>query len=336
MSARVLFIGDPHIKSNDIIRSRIMCEDIIKIAKEELPDQIVIMGDTLHNHNEYTAEPHTQAILFIGELSKIAHVVLLIGNHDIPGPNYYLTHLHPFLAFRYCEEVTLVDQALTPIDIKGMNFLGVPFIPEGRFSEAMNECEMDDEPIAIFAHNEFAIEGIPHYRIRDYWPEDGPLIIAGHIHDYRWPQKNVCYVGTPRQIDVNEDIYKTVSLFTFERNGKYNERRIQVITPPKVEYRIKFGDIPNWNPTIAQCKIIITGTIPETITAKKHPSVVKWRKEGATIRYDAVSVELSIEERECMLKNIMNEEQRVSFRSQYEAKIADDPIMMEIYKKIRY
>jgi hypothetical protein len=335
MSARILFIGDPHIKSNDLIRSRIMCEDIIRIAKEEMPDRVVIMGDTLHNHNEFSAEPHTEAVLFIAQLfEQVAPVVLLIGNHDIPGPNYYMTHLHPFLAFKYCPQVTVVDQAPTVITVGMHKFLALPYVPEGMFNDAIEECDLNEAPTAIFAHNEFCPNG------KDPWSTDMPLIISGHIHDYGWPQENVCYVGTPRMIAVDEDTVKTVSLFTFTERGTFHEKRIVVNTPPKLEYRIMFDEIPTWRPPVdirnAYVKIFITGTVAETITAKKHPHIVKWKREGANIVYNTINDEMTEEERREIFNVITKGSHRISFRAQYEKRIADDPVKVEIYKRIVY
>ena len=78
-----LVIGDPHFKYKAILDGQEFVEKSIKVAKEQSPTFIVVLGDTLDTHEIVRIDPHILATEWISELSAIAPVYLLIGNHDL-------------------------------------------------------------------------------------------------------------------------------------------------------------------------------------------------------------------------------------------------------------
>ena len=56
---KILCIGDPHIKTNNILESENMIESIEKVALERRPDLIICLGDILDKH----ASLHVECLL---------------------------------------------------------------------------------------------------------------------------------------------------------------------------------------------------------------------------------------------------------------------------------
>lgn len=67
-TARILVIGDPHFKVQDLKGSRLMADEIVRIAKETNPDLIVDLGDTLDRFELSHTEPLTMATEWLGQL----------------------------------------------------------------------------------------------------------------------------------------------------------------------------------------------------------------------------------------------------------------------------
>ena len=65
MSVSVLCIGDPHFKKTNIPDVDEFMKRIKATAEKEKPDIIVVLGDLLHYHDTYYAEPFNRAIKFL-------------------------------------------------------------------------------------------------------------------------------------------------------------------------------------------------------------------------------------------------------------------------------
>src|SRR5690349_5041475 len=98
---KCLVIGDPHFKINNGHKTAEMTKAVILIANEIKPDFIVNLGDTLDRHANIHVDPLCDAVNFIHQLSLIAPVYMLIGNHDRRNNSEYLTEIHPFTAIKH-------------------------------------------------------------------------------------------------------------------------------------------------------------------------------------------------------------------------------------------
>jgi len=89
MVKKILHIADIHIrtyKRHDEYREQF--DKFYEIARSEKPDRIVIAGDIVHQKIQMTPELIKIVVEFIVECSKIAKVVILIGNHDFLANNH--------------------------------------------------------------------------------------------------------------------------------------------------------------------------------------------------------------------------------------------------------
>jgi len=85
---KIAHLADVHIRNlerheeyNDIFQK------IIKKLRKITPDRIVIVGDLFESYIEISNEAEIIAGNFLNELSKIAKVIIVRGNHDIRKKN---------------------------------------------------------------------------------------------------------------------------------------------------------------------------------------------------------------------------------------------------------
>src|SRR5271156_171445 len=150
-----LVIGDLHFMKNNLQKMAEFTEKAIQQAKTLKPTFIVILGDTLHDHATVRIQPHNAAIKFLYEMTRVAPVYLLIGNHDMINSKQFLTDETIFLPLKHWKNMTVVDRPVN-VDIKDKQFVFCPYVENGRFIEALNtlgECcwELAD---CIFGHQE--------------------------------------------------------------------------------------------------------------------------------------------------------------------------------------
>src|SRR5438067_639302 len=136
MTITCLTIGDPHFKVDNAIETDEMSRKIISLAHKEPPDFIVVLGDVLDRHENIHVDPLERSTLFLEQLSLIAPLYVIIGNHDRPNNSIFLTSQHPFNSFKRWPQTTIVDKVVTAT-IKGRQFCFVPYVPPGRFMEAL-------------------------------------------------------------------------------------------------------------------------------------------------------------------------------------------------------
>ena len=164
---RILVIGDPHFKSTNKLQTDDLRKEFIKLARRLKPDFIVNLGDTLHNHDKIHMRVLYDAIEFFEDLSEISPLFVLIGNHDRPSNNTFLTdeiNMHPFVGIKEKGNINIVDDATLIYDFNGVRFGFVPYVPTGRFNEALSirkfygssERDIEDKISVVFAHQHFA------------------------------------------------------------------------------------------------------------------------------------------------------------------------------------
>lgn len=228
MVLQCLTIGDPHFKTKNKKETDLMVTKTLELIDQIKPDFVVILGDTLDTHEKIHVVPLTQAILWIEKIASRLPVYLLIGNHDRPNNSDFLSGYHPFQGLKGKKNITVVDTTIAD-EIQGHQFLFVPYVPNGRFTEALTYgCSSENIPslTTIFAHQEFfgAKMGAIISTSGDKWPLTYPFVVSGHIHDYSIPQENIVYTGTPMQHAFGDSSHKTISLFTFPNVEKSQDK----------------------------------------------------------------------------------------------------------------
>jgi len=298
--ASFLVIGDLHIHTNNLDEMEILVEKLQSIALETNPDVIVLLGDLLDTMDIIRAQALTLATNLLAVLSKIAPLLILIGNHDVPGPLSYFSNIHGFnalklwtgtqrgdVSFPSGSGVQVVDTEVVIFKVRGMSFCALPYIPPGRFQEALSTNEVWCETKIIFCHQEFTNCDLGSGRIstcKDEWSSEFPQVVSGHIHKHQRVGPNVLYCGTPRQVSLSEEPYKTVSLINYD--GRLSERRISTELPPRLHLKISASEVNDVEvPDVGRIKIEITGTLSENLVAKRSLRVKQWRRNGFTIKF---------------------------------------------------
>lgn len=286
---RILVIGDPHFKVSNVRETEEMSEKILSTAFSISPDLIVCLGDVLDRHDQISVFPFKRALEFLSKLTSIAEVVVLIGNHDRPNNSTYLTDEHPFLACKQWKNLTIVDSVASK-EYSGKKFLFVPYVPSGRFAEALEIDSGWKESVCIFAHQEFTGAKMgPVISSVENWRLDAPLVISGHIHDFQQVAPNLLYVGTPIQHGFTDSIDKTISLFTWDFSDPsptYSHERIDLGCKKKKVIHVSPDQIDTFLPTQnTLTKLVIEGTASELKALIKSSKIAKLREAGVEVRF---------------------------------------------------
>jgi hypothetical protein len=291
----VLIIGDPHFKVSNVKDTDLMCSAILDQIQQQLlllqqvPDFIVVLGDTLDRHETIHVTPWCRSINFLSKLMAIAPIYLLIGNHDLKNNRQFLSPEHPFSALKlWGPRMTVVDTVISTT-INELPFVFVPYVPPGRFQEALSTLGSDiwKQATCIFAHQEFkgAQMGAIQSEEGDLWPLEYPLIVSGHIHDYQRLQPNIWYIGTPIQQTFGDQDRKTISYIKFDSDG-INETRIDLGVPRKQIVHLEIDDVNQYIPEPnCEIKFVIEGFAGELKAIMKHPNVEIWKRAGYKISY---------------------------------------------------
>lgn len=240
---KVLVIGDPHFKPRNRLESLQMMKSVNKLIAAEIPDITVVLGDTLDTFERADMDCYNLAIDFLRDISLKSFLILLIGNHDRKNNQVYLTNEHYFTPLEYWDNTLVVWKIEKYIHTKNnldYKFLCIPYIPTGRLHEALNDfCETNDpeEYTCVFSHQEYkgAKLGSTISQNGDEWPEDFPLNISGHVHQFDQLQENLIYVGTPYQHGFSDSSDKQVFIFEFtEQDYSSKGYKLDVFTKKKL------------------------------------------------------------------------------------------------------
>lgn len=194
----MLCVGDLHIKPTNV--------HLVDLVEKQIQDtlrrhptlrRVMLLGDVLDTFERVHTQALNRAYQLIHTLRQVAHVYILVGNHDYINNQQFLTDQHWMNALKDWEQVTIVDRVHSIRD-PAFRALAVPYVPPQQFQAALETADLPWRDVDyIFAHQE--IRGCKMGAIvsthGDVWEADAPLLISGHIHDPQQPQPNVVYVG---------------------------------------------------------------------------------------------------------------------------------------------
>lgn len=330
-----LVIGDPHFKIANVRETDAMVDAIVQVAIDKQPDIIVVLGDVLDRHEVIHVSPLTRAINFLASLMVIAPTYVLIGNHDLKNNRQFLSDEHPFSALKYWGPNLIVVDTTTMVTLKGKILTLVPYVPPGRFEEALNMCSGWEASTCIFGHQEFkgAQMGAIISTEGDDWSLANPYVVTGHIHDYQEPQPNILYTGTPIQHAFGDRHDKTISYFTFDSPNQRTHERIDLKLPRKHIIRLTCANVSTYIPDPnCELKIIIRGTSGELKAIKTHVNVVLWKSEGHRIMYKDLPLEQTSEQLIDLPGAVGHAPER--FSSVLYGRISGVPSLVTLYTKI--
>jgi len=290
-------IGDPHFKLDNLSEvNDFIAQTEIELQQIENLDFIVCLGDLLHTHARINSMPMNEAYKFIEMLSKYALTYVLVGNHDMINNSQFLTTEHWMNGMKKWNNVIIVDSGYVNQEF---NCSFVPFVPPGRFEEALETFDKDwRKRQFIFAHQEFkgCKMGAIVSEVGDEWKEEYPYVISGHIHDKQKPQCNIFYVGSAMQHAFGESPKKGLHLFDcmsekweeIEIRMNIVERKILYVNSKNILDEIqnleKRGDINLLNEKMIY-KITVRGNIAEYKMFQKSNEYKQMLEKGVKFVY---------------------------------------------------
>ena len=294
---RILLIGDPHFKVSNQLETTQFSEETYKYINDNLKkiDFVVILGDVLDTHEKIHVQPLCRAVDFIKKISEIIKVYIIIGNHDRINNNVFLTDEHPFSGLKKIKNITIVDKVLK-ID----HFLFVPYVPNGRFSEALSTVNFkEEETEVIFAHQEFkgCKMGAIVSETGDIWDETYPMVFSGHIHDFQQPQRNILYTGTPFQHGFGDSEDKFLVYLEIKDRKEWNIEKIRINVIKKKSIDINVSELEDYKfPENYVLKINIIGDV-KTANLVLSKKSVKQKLKDYNIQYKLKNPEIKLKER---------------------------------------
>ena len=286
MPTTILFIGDPHFQISNIQEVDLFLEKIINLATKKNPDIIVIAGDILHTHERLHTLALNKAYDLIDNMRKITKTYVLVGNHDYINNQQFLTNNHWMNGLKEWNNTIIVDNVIKET-INNETFIFVPYVPPGRFEEALRTLKDDwISASCIFAHQEFAgckmgaivsIEG-------DKWDINNPIVISGHIHSKQQPQKNIYYSGSAMQHAFGESEKNIIAFFSFTKD-QYELEEIDLELPRKKIVYMNVEEIDTYNipETEDQIKVTLKGDYNEFKAVKKTKKYKNLVEKGVKV-----------------------------------------------------
>lgn len=278
-----LLIGDPHYKKSNKDETEQMERAILEYLDGDIRiEKIVVLGDILDTHEKINLFAMKRAVDFLLSLSEHAPVYVIIGNHDRPSNDIFLTDEHSLYPLKWSSnDITIVDKVLIDKDL-----IFVPYVEPGRFMEALETRGVGEMVLKskkyryIFAHQEFfgAQMGGFISQMGDKWHNEYPPVISGHIHDYQVIE-NVTYIGTPYQTGYGDNPDKGIYLLSEDGNLE----KIELNITPKIIVHLKIEEVLEYEfPDDKKVKLVIEGDAAEI---RKAINTTEYRRKLKGIKY---------------------------------------------------
>lgn len=213
----IICVGDIHIKQDNTHLIDIVEKHLVHYIEKYNPMYVILLGDILHYHEKLHTQNLNKACKLIENISKYCKVICLVGNHDYIQNAQFCTTNHWMNPLKKWKDVFIVDQPQKFYLTEEKDFFVCsPYVPPGRFIEALN-THVDDEwknSKFLFAHQEFrgCKMGAIVSEHGDEWSLENPLVISGHIHDKQKLPNNIYYTGACLQHSFGETGYPTLLL----------------------------------------------------------------------------------------------------------------------------
>jgi DNA repair exonuclease SbcCD nuclease subunit len=304
---KILAIGDPHFRSKNVSDTNQLYDGVVKLLDQaetdgETFDLVVVLGDIHHDHSKINSTCQVRATKFLKGLADLVPTYALVGNHDIPNNECFLTEIHSLYPLKGSHpQLVIVDQPLQ-VNIQGYELVFCPYIPVGRFIEALNRCPNWKSAKIVFAHQEVhnvLIGASTRSTSSDKWEADYPFLVCGHMHMYQHLAANTLYTGTPYSTNFGEIDPKSISIITLTDDEVNHVRHdLQLAKHFTVDFGVE--DIEGMEvlltynyPPSTKLKLRLTGTSQQHKTFIKQPIYKQLKKA-----YDLTLEKIIIDPRE--------------------------------------
>lgn len=293
-----LVIGDQHFKVDNIDQVDIFIQKLKEYLDENTFDFIVSGGDLLDTHERLHTLALNKADEYLKLLSSHSKTFVLVGNHDMINPSQFLTTNHWLNVYKgWTDDLIIVDK-ITHFSKNEKNIVFCPYVPDGRFIEALETLESIDFRKAdiIFGHQ--TMDGVKMGAITaenvEKWDDSYTNLVAFHVHDMQIIQDNLFYTGSCMQHSFGESGSKYIYEITTDE--KYNDdddiimtnnvslmkiilslpkKKIIHCTTDELENMKKISDIipDKYNNENYQIKLVVKGSISSFKVVKKRNDV---------------------------------------------------------------
>jgi DNA repair exonuclease SbcCD nuclease subunit len=290
---RLLCIGDVHIHTTNIpvIEDFLTRIEEIIMSNDDI-DAVVLMGDILHTHERLHTSAFNMATHVFKTISRLLPLYVLVGNHDyinnsqFQSDNHWMNCFKNFSA-RSDERITIIDRS-TSLLINKTRIAMCPYVPDGRFIEALNNIPDWKTYQLILAHQ--ALDGAKMGAIVcegvEKWDLDYPLVVSGHIHDKQWVQPNLYYTGSSLQHAFGESHDKTIADITIT-NGEVKVNEINLGLRQKRILYVDTEDLTSLDNTEwredSEYRVTIQGSAEEFARFKKSQRYKRLSERGIKI-----------------------------------------------------
>jgi len=241
--AKILFIGDPHLKVTKLETCKTFLSWVIKVIAKHKPDMVVNLGDTFDTHAVVRSEIMGEFRKHVEQVVALTPYTYILGNHDMFKPKD--ATYHALQTFKGINGFTVVDEI---IHDKKNNITWVPYQVSSELFPTKTL------PICV-GHQTFIGADFGFYR-----PDDGvdpasisaDVIISGHIHK-RQSFDKVIYPGSPFAQGI-DDINQAKGLMLFDTET--------------YEYEFLESPLPKWKGMRLSLDEMSTDEITKSITAE--------------------------------------------------------------------
>lgn len=268
-SFKPLVVGDLHFKLSNLTDMLDLERRLTAEIERTQPTCLILLGDSLDSHETVYTPALNAFQSMVMRLSKKVQVFILIGNHDFINNSVFLTKEHPFNAMKLWSNVIIVDKP-TWIFPK---ILACPYVPPGRFEEALNTIDGWRTAQVIFCHQEIrgAKMGPIESQKGDQWSHNLPFLISGHIHERHMVEDYCLYIGVPSDTAYGNNPERTISLFNINTEYlTFSEDTIDLGLPRKLTFDLTIAEAKEFvSPPNAYCRIHLHAKQSELLAFRK-------------------------------------------------------------------
>ena len=251
--SKIYLVGDTHIGlgyPNNVdkwfkVHQQYFSEFLIPLLKKEVKegDIIVHLGDLFDNRNVIPINLLNYGMDIVEEISKIAPLHIIIGNHDLWSKS--ASEINTIRPFRYIPNVYIYDKT-TKIEYNGIKICMMPYI-ESRLEQIKLINEFKDCDY-LFCHSDLNgckmhLTSVAHKNsdkidITDFKPFK--KVRSGHIHLVQ-SNEQFTFVGSIFQMDRN-DTGDQKGIFSIDTNTGEETFYPNKISPVFKKFRIVSED----------------------------------------------------------------------------------------------
>uniref|UniRef100_A0A6C0JR08 Calcineurin-like phosphoesterase domain-containing protein n=1 Tax=viral metagenome TaxID=1070528 RepID=A0A6C0JR08_9ZZZZ len=246
----ILVIGDLHIKDKDPTLYTTFIAKVEQWLRTDRYSTVILLGDIQHKFSHVDRAAQTLVCTLFSMITKYVDLYVLVGNHDYDNATQFLTENHTLMPFKSWNRISIIDKPtvniLTTKEGKDIKVLMVPYVPKGRFNEAIQDIELDKIKV-IFAHQEFQGTKMGPYPSEDgdVWSDNLPIVISGHAHGRHKVGSNIYHVGMPYD-DSWEETEKRYILELDVKKSNINMTFIPTRMPRKILLRLTYNEALEW------------------------------------------------------------------------------------------